>query len=251
MRLSAAGSGVNLAAVFLDGDYEDADYYVRWARAADLLVAADGGARFLAAAGLVPHLLVGDFDSLEEAAVREAGRRGARVVRHPVRKDQTDGELAVAEALSSGARDVALAGALGALDHVLGHLALLARTEAAGVPARLVAPRLTVRVLLAPRVVSLDAAPGTRVSLSPLGGDAVVTLEGLDYPLERGRLPGEACLGLGNAVAAVGDVPGRRAPASRGGARVEVHEGRVALLVASGAESFGELCLPRALGSGP
>ena len=242
---------MSLAVVFLDGDYEEADYYVRWARAADLLVAADGGAGFLAAAGLVPHLLVGDFDSLEEAAVRDVGRRGARVVRHPVRKDQTDGELAVAEALSAGARDVVLAGALGALDHVLGQLALLARTEAGGVPARLVAPCLTVRVLPVPRAVTLSAPPGTRVSLSPLGGDAVVTLEGLDYPLERGLLPGETCLGLGNAVATVGDVPGRRGGASRGGARVEVHEGRVALLVASGAESFSELCLPRAAGSGP
>ncbi len=217
-----------LAAVFLDGDYEDAAYYREWARVADLVVAADGGGRFLAAAGLVPDALVGDFDSLDEEAVSAAGRRGARVVRHPVRKDQTDGELAVDEALREGAGELVLAGALGALDHVLGHLALLGRVEGRGTPARLVSPGLTVRVLNAGATVTLDAGPGTRVSLAPLDGDAVVTLSGLDYELERGRLPGGTCLGLGNAV-------------SRRGATIRVHEGRVAALVFSGRETFGGL----------
>jgi len=217
-----------LAAVFLDGDYEDVAYYREWARAADLVVAADGGGRFLAAAGVVPDALVGDFDSLDEEAVAAAGRRGARVVRHPVRKDQTDGELAVDEALREGAGELVLAGALGALDHVLGHLALLGRVEGQGTPARLVSPGLTVRVVDAGATVTLDAGPGTRVSLASLDGGAIVTLTEFDYELERGRLPGDACLGLGNAVA-------------RAGATIRVHEGRVAVLVFDGRETFGGL----------
>jgi len=222
-----------LAAVFLDGEYEQAAYYRRWAEAADLLVAADGGARFLAAAGLVPDLLVGDFDSLDEAAVDHALQRGARVVRHPVRKDKTDGELAVEEAVRAGAREVVLAGALGALDHTLGHLAILERLEAGGTPARLVSPAMVVRVLVAPAAVRLGAPPGTRVSLAPLCGDAVVTLTGLEYPLDRGRLPADACLGLGNIVS-----PSHAGQAGGGGASVTAHEGRVAVLVWDGAESF-------------
>jgi thiamine pyrophosphokinase len=218
-----------LAAVFLDGRYEDALYYRRWAHEADLVVAADGGARFLTAAGIVPDVLVGDFDSLDERAVDDAARAGAEVVRHPVRKDQTDGELAADEALRRGAGELVLAGALGALDHVLGHLALLSAVERRGVAARLVAPHLTVRVLVAPAAARLDAGPGTRVSLAALAGDAVVTLAGLEYPLSRGVLPAAACLGLGNAVAA-----------GAAGA-VTVHEGRVAVLVDGGDESFGTL----------
>jgi thiamine pyrophosphokinase len=234
-----------LAAVFLDGDYEDAAYYEAWALAADLVVAADGGGRFLAAAGIVPDLLVGDFDSLDEAAVAAAAARGATVVRHPVRKDQTDGELAVDEALRAGASEVVLAGALGALDHVLGHLALLGRVEARGTPARLVSPTLTVRVLGDGARVRLDAGPGTRVSLAPLGDGAVVTLAGFDYDLDRGRLPGDACLGLGNAVAA------RAATAEAGesgalGATIRVYEGRVAVLVWTGRETFNGLRGPSA-----
>jgi thiamine pyrophosphokinase len=148
-----------------------------------------------------------------------------------VRKDRTDGELAVAEALRRGAGELVLAGALGALDHVLGHLAVLADVEAGGTPARLVAPSLTVRVLVAPARARLDAARGTRVSLVAVAGDAMVSLRGFDYELEHGRLPAAACLGLGNAVAA-----GRA-----GAAEVTVHAGRVGVLVFSGAEAFAGL----------
>ena len=58
-----------------------------------------------------------------------------------------------------------------------------------------------------------------------------MTLAGLAYPLARGVLPTDACLGLGNSV-----VPP--------GAAVTIHEGVVALLVESGTETFGGGCRP-------
>ena len=88
------------------------------------------------------------------------------------------------------------------------------------------APDLTATVLIAPVAVALDAPAGTRVSLAPVGEAATVTLAGLDYPLERGVLPADACLGLGNHVDADGD------------ARIELHEGTVVVLVGRGDESF-------------
>jgi thiamine pyrophosphokinase len=215
-----------VAVVFLAGDYEDVDYYTAWAARADLVVAADGAAAFLVAQGIRPDVVIGDLDSLPGATLARLEGDGVEVVRHPVRKNETDGELAVAEALRRGAGEVLLAGALGALDHTLGHLAVLRRLAAAGVAARLVSPQLTVRVFVAPAESHLDAEPPTRVSLVALGGDAQVTLEGLDYPLVRQALPWDACLGLGNAVAS--SLPG-----------LVVHEGTVAVLVASGEEAFG------------
>ena len=215
-----------LAAVFLDGDHEETAFYRAWAATADLVVAADGGARFLVDHGLTPDLVVGDFDSLDAAGAERLAAAGVELVRHPVRKDLTDGELAVEEARRRGA-----------LDHTLGHLAILRRLATAGVPARLVAPQLTVRVLAAPAWAGLDAPAGTRVSLVPLGDDATVTLSGLTYPLAAGTLPAAACLGLGNAVA------------DGGAARIEVHQGVVAVVVADGAETFAGAC--RALPPAP
>jgi thiamine pyrophosphokinase len=215
-----------LAVVFLDGEYGDPSWYRGLAARADILLAADGGAAFLARHGIEPQAVVGDFDSLDEGIAAALADNGVEFIRHPVRKDVTDGELAVNEAVRRGAGEVLLAGATGALDHTLGHLAILRRLAARGIAARLVAPDLAVAVLAAPADVVLAAPAGVRVSLAPAGGDATVTLSGLEYPLERSVLPADACLGLGNHVLAPGP------------ARIAVHEGMVVALVEWGDESF-------------
>jgi thiamine pyrophosphokinase len=228
-------SAGRLAAVFLGGSYEEAGFYVAWARAARLVVAADGGARFLLAEELRPDVVVGDFDSLSSEDARRLEETGVPLVRHPVRKDVTDGELATDEALRRGADELVLAGALGALDHMLGHLAILRRLAEGGVQARLVAPGLTGAVAVAPGRVALRAEAATRVSVVPLGVDAVVSLTGFEYDLDHGRLPASSCLGLGNAVATVP-------------AEVRVHSGSAALLVESGLEDFGGTAAPGVAG---
>jgi thiamine pyrophosphokinase len=212
--------------VFLDGDYGDAGWHRALVARADLVLAADGGARFLVGIGVTPDVVVGDFDSLDEDSVVHLEADGVELVRHPVRKDVTDGELAVDEALRRGAGEILMAGATGALDHTLGHLAILRRLTVRGVVARLVAPHLTVAVLQAPSEVTLDAPAGTRVSLVPLGEDAMVSLAGLEYPLDHGILPVEGCIGLGNHL--TGTMRGT----------IDVHAGVVAALIGA-EESFG------------
>jgi thiamine pyrophosphokinase len=225
-RSGAVDRGRPLAVVFLDGEYGDPAWYRTLAAQADILLAADGAAAFLAREGLVPQAVVGDFDSLDESLAAALAGQGVELIRHPVRKDVTDGELAVEEALRRGAGELVLAGATGALDHTLGHLAILRRLASRGVAARLVAPDLAAVVLIAPAEVALAAPAGVRVSLAPIGADATVTLEGLDYPLSRGALPADGCLGLGNHVSEAGE------------ARILVHDGAVVALVEWGEEKF-------------
>ena len=142
--MSAASTGAGpLAVVFLDGDYGEPGYYRALISRAGLVLAADGGARFLLDLGVLPQAVVGDFDSLGAADVERLESAGVELVRHPVRKDATDGELAVDEALRRGAGELVLAGGTGALDHTLGHIAILRRLAACGIAARLVAPQLS------------------------------------------------------------------------------------------------------------
>ncbi len=215
-----------LCVVFLAGDNGDPGRERQLAEQAAIRLAADGGARRLLELGVLPDAVVGDFDSLAADDLARLEASGVELQRHPVRKDLTDGELVVEEALRRGAGEVVLLGGTGALDHTLGHLAILTRLAARGVAARLVAQGLAVRVLVGPAEACLDAGPGTRVSVVPIGGDATVTLTGLDYPLDHGILPATACLGLGNRVAAPGP------------ARIAVHAGSVAVLVGADDESF-------------
>ena len=215
------------AAVFLNGEYDaGSEFYWRRFAGADLRVAADGGYAALHALGMLPEVLVGDFDSLPADALAAAHAAGIEIVALPVRKDETDAEAAVDLALARGALAVDLVGALGGdLDHELGNLALLRRLARRGVAARLLAPALSVAVLRAPSCVALASPPGTRVSLLSLSEASVLTLDGLDYPLESGVLSVGTCLGVGNAV-------------QRPGARIDVLQGEVLALVFAPDESF-------------
>ena len=156
----------------------------------------------------------------------EARAAGVEVVEHPVRKDETDGELAVGEAAARWSDEIVLLGALGGgLDHVVGHVCVLRGLAARGRAARLAAPGLAATVVQGPATLCLGAAVGTRVSLAALSSDVVLTLQGLEYPLTSEPLAADICRGLGNRVAAPG-------------ARIEVAAGQILALVFEGSETF-------------
>lgn len=73
----------------------------------DLIIAADAGVDRLFEIGVTPHLCVGDFDSAKEIP------KSLPVLRHPVRKDDTDLMLAVKIGLQRGFKSFVIFGALG------------------------------------------------------------------------------------------------------------------------------------------
>lgn len=97
------------------------------------VIAADPGIRHADMLGLVPELWVGDFDSAPASLPPHLARVPKE--RFPAEKDKTDGELAVAIALQSGATKLVLAGAFGGAraDHAFLHLALAVRLAEDGV----------------------------------------------------------------------------------------------------------------------
>src|SRR5581483_3387438 len=94
------------------------------------IVAADGGAEHAQRMGLHVDLLVGDLDSVSEAALA----RAERVDPHPTMKDATDLELALAAAVRLGPEHIlVVGGSAGRLDHLLGAILVLAGDPYAGV----------------------------------------------------------------------------------------------------------------------
>ncbi len=94
------------------------------------VIAADSGMRHAEALGVEPELWVGDFDSSDAAL--QARHRDVPRLSFPADKAQTDGDLAIDEALRRGATRLVLAGALGGprSDHAAHHLTrMLALTE--------------------------------------------------------------------------------------------------------------------------
>ena len=75
------------------------------------IIAADGGIAHALALNLEPELWVGDFDSCDPALLDEL--KHIQQQAHPTEKNETDGELAIAEAAARGAGSLVLAGGLG------------------------------------------------------------------------------------------------------------------------------------------
>ena len=160
----------------------------------DLVIAADAGYVPLAAMGITPALLVGDFDSLEAVPPGIATRT------FPTHKDDTDLALALAQGWERGYRTFALYGAGGGrVDHFQANLQLLAGLSRRGAQAWLVDRAVDVFALTNGTFALPPRPAGTVVSVFCHGERAHgVTLEGLRYPLHRATLHCDRPLGVSN-----------------------------------------------------
>ncbi|MHB8772091.1 MAG: thiamine diphosphokinase [Syntrophales bacterium] len=152
------------------------------------VICADRGARHLQAAGIVPTLIVGDMDSLDGESIRRYEAQGARFIRHPQEKDETDTELALDEAFALEPAEVWIWGAMGyRIDHTLANVSLLLRGAERGVAVKLIDQWC--EVFLVSGRTEVEGEAGQTVSLFPFAGDAAgITLMGFEYPLTKAVL---------------------------------------------------------------
>ncbi|MDD5370033.1 MAG: thiamine diphosphokinase [Anaerolineaceae bacterium] len=188
------------AVIFANGDLPDPDAAQALLKPDDRLIAADGGMRHMVRLGLMPALLVGDLDSLAPGLLPRLESAGARTVRHPSHKDETDLELALRLAVDEGYRDLLVVGGLGGrLDHTLGNLSLLRDPALHDCTVRL--DDGLEEVFWITGQAELSGAPGDVVSLLPLQGDVSgVTTQGLEYPLHGETLYPYKTRGISNVM---------------------------------------------------
>jgi thiamine pyrophosphokinase len=168
---------------------------------ADLVVAVDGGAEALARVGLTPAILVGDLDSITISTRQALESRGVEVVELDTAKDETDTEAALRLAVTRGADDITVYGALGGprVDHLVGNLLLLSSPWLAGARVRLVDHRH--EAFLVKGDSTFTGERGDTVSLLPLTPSVKrVWTEGLLYPLDHEVLYQAATRGVSNVM---------------------------------------------------
>ena len=98
----------------------------------DCVIACDRGYEYAQRLGLIPDVIIGDFDS----SARPDTAIPVRV--HPVMKDDTDTMLAIRHALEKGFRDISLCCALGGrFDHAFANVQSLAFAAERGAVGRI------------------------------------------------------------------------------------------------------------------
>ena len=156
-----------------------------------LVIAADGGLRHTEALGITPDVILGDFDSLGYIPDH------SRV--HPVEKDDTDAMLAVRLGLERGCSEFLLYGAMDGprLDHTVANFQTLAWLTTHGARGTLIGRDYIATVVSGERLLFPETARGI-FSMFCLGAEATVSIEGLQYPLDRGTLTPDFPLGVSN-----------------------------------------------------
>ena len=160
----------------------------------DFVIAADGGYDRLSQIGVVPDLLIGDLDSLT------AVPQGTEIIRHPVKKDETDMHLAFLEGYRRGYRSFSIFGGTGGrLDHTLANISLMISAKDKGAVCTLFGEGFIAYVLHnEKRVIKGDRGMG--VSIFAVNGEARgVSVRGLLYEASDITLRESFALGVSNA----------------------------------------------------
>jgi len=168
----------------------------------DLLIAADGGTRYCQTFGVIPQVVIGDFDSLDQDIMITLQAHGVTFIRYPVEKDYTDLELAIQYAVSRGASEIVVLGALGnRWDQTLANLLLPVLAEFTGVNIMLIDGSQEIRLVRSGQTLDLLGQPGDTVSLIPLAEDVNgITTQGLKYPLLGEALRFGSTRGISNVL---------------------------------------------------
>ena len=161
-------------------------------RDTDLVIAADGGLAHVQQLGIVPQVILGDFDSLGYMP------EDARVF--PVEKDDTDSMLAVRHGLMAGCSCFYLYGTLDGprLDHTVANFQTLQFLADRGAAGYLIGKDYIATVVKNGTLRFPARAEGI-LSLFCMGPAAEgITLTGLKYPLQNATLHPGHPLGVSN-----------------------------------------------------
>lgn len=165
----------------------------------DYIIAADGGLRYMEAAGVRPDMVVGDFDTLGYEPAHD------NVVRLQVMKDWTDTFVAMEKGVELGYRNFVFHGCLGGkLEHTIANLQHLVWLAQRGMTGWMTDGRVWVTAIFSDDCaksgrLTLPARDRGMVSVFCMGDKARgVTLKGLKYTLDDADLTGSFPLGVSN-----------------------------------------------------
>lgn len=198
-----------LCAIISGGEYSPMDDI----KAAEYIIACDRGYSYAKRSGIVPDLLLGDFDSYTGKLPE-----GAAVERLPREKDDTDTMHAVRRALELGFTRISLYCALGGrLDHMLANLQAASYAAERGVPVQLFS-RSCEAYIFSGGSVRIPARAGCSLSVLSLSDRCTgVSITDVKYPVEHATITNRFPIGTSNEW--------------RGEARISLESGIMAVLL--------------------
>lgn len=185
------------ALIFLHGNHSKIPDLSQFPRKDTFIICADGGAMYAMTHQLVPDVVIGDFDSIDDPTEKKLRKLNVPLIRYPREKDYTDSELAIRYALDKGIKRIYVCGFFGArIDHLLANVGFFAQlTEKAEI--RILEGDMEVRYIRKRGLIR--GKKGDEVSLIPLTGQCKkIRTHNLCYPLKNETLLFGSTRGISN-----------------------------------------------------
>lgn len=170
----------------------------------DYFIVCDGGLNHCKPLGIVPDMIVGDFDSFDkdkiELATGDRPLKTPKIIALPREKDDTDTFYAVKEALKLGFTEFLLLGVIGQrFDHSLVNISVLLYLKDQGASGIIIDDYSEMKLVgVNPVTVSSDCA---YFSLMCVAGDVSgVTVRGAKWNLENAEIKTSYQYGISNEV---------------------------------------------------
>lgn len=159
----------------------------------DLVIAADGGYKSLAEKGIMPHVVMGDFDSLGYIPDHP------NLIKHPPEKDDTDTALALNYGYEQGYRVFLIFGGIGGrLDHTLANMQTILGMKRRGCECYLIGNGSIITALENESFCFYGKETGYLSLFAADGTAENVTLKGLKYTLDNAVIYPDVSLAVSN-----------------------------------------------------
>jgi len=164
------------------------------------IVCCDKGAHHLKRLAMMPDVIIGDLDSIDQRTLKHYEKQNVRVIRYASEKDYTDTELALSYALQLKPKRIFIFCALGGrIDHTLANIYLLTKGFDTGIDTFLVDEYC--EAFIVNQKCSFIKETGKTLSLFALTPRVTgITLAGFHYPLENAVLKMGESRGISNRI---------------------------------------------------
>lgn len=157
----------------------------------DFVIAADGGYDILTETQIIPDILLGDFDSIENVPDHK------EIIKHPSEKDDTDTFLAYKLGFEKGYRNFIIFGGIGGrIDHTIANIRTLSDIAENGGRGFLIGNDAVLTVIK--DKIMFPKNSNGYISIFSNQKDTVVTEKGLKYTLKNTPFSPSTTLGTSN-----------------------------------------------------
>lgn len=201
------------ALIISSGAIDNYDKLMEMFQEVDYILCADGGLNHLAKLDLLPHMVIGDLDSITELGRKYIEDKNINTIKYPSIKDATDTELAIEYLIEKNYKEIILMGGTGTrLDHTMANIFLLNMIKDKGAIGKIIDNNNIIQLL--DKDMEIQNLEDAYVSIIPIVEEGInVSLDGFYYDLIKEDIGFASTVGVSNKV-------------TRHKAQIKVHSGK-------------------------